>query len=97
MNDPFRIIPPIVALAGFAVSIVGGLGAGNPATGVIGRAIAALFVCLLMGHAVAFIARRIARDAQQEYERRKPLPPLMNLAVGSDAQIVEVPDNKKKQ
>jgi hypothetical protein len=89
MIDPYRTIPPIVALAGFGVSIVAGMSAGNPATTIIIRALVAMLCCLLAGEAIAMIVRRIAANEAQTYAARKPIPPLMTLMTTANGDVVE--------
>lgn len=97
MTDPFRTIPPIVALMGFAISIVAGMGASNPATSVIGRAIVALFLCLIIGQGIAWVVRHIAKEHQRDYAKRKPIPSLLSMPSEGGFDVSEVPDGKTKK
>jgi hypothetical protein len=104
MIDPYRTIPPIVALTGFAVSIVAGLSVGNPGTSVVLRALVAMVMCLIVGELLAMVVRAIAKQEGKAYAAKKPIPPLMSLATTASGEVVEAPsqatgsnvNNKKK-
>lgn len=97
MTDPLRTIPPIVALMGFAVSIVGGIAAANPAVSVIGNALVAMFVCLIIGEVIRWVVQTIAKEHHAAYGRQKPIPPLMSFMSSEDGNVGEVPNNKIKK
>lgn len=63
---PTRIIAASCGLSGFAVAIVAGLSAGNPAEDVLIQALIALLACNLLGMAVGTIAERTVRDSISE-------------------------------
>jgi hypothetical protein len=104
MIDPYRTIPPLVALTGFAISVVAGLAAGNPGTSVLWRALLAMIACLVVGELIAMVLRAIAKQEGKAYATRKPIPPLMSLVTTPGGEVVEAPaqatgtnmNNKKK-
>jgi len=58
-------IPPLVALTGFTVAVVGGLYAGNSAMAVLGRGLAAMVACYALG----LLARWVQERMEGEHER----------------------------
>lgn len=60
-----KLIATCLALTGFAVAIVAGLAAGNPATLILRHSILAMLVCYVAGMLVGMIAR-VATAAQIE-------------------------------
>jgi hypothetical protein len=69
-----RIVAVTFALSGFAVAIIAGLAAGNPASRVLGTAIIAMLVCNLVGIAIGAVAQRIVADHIAAYHGHRPLP-----------------------
>jgi hypothetical protein len=57
-----------IALLGFAVGIVGGLYAGNPAATILGRALTVMLVALFVSQAIAYASKLVLRD---HFMRRK--------------------------
>lgn len=55
-------------LTGFAVALIAGLAADNPADTVLLRAILAMFACQLIGALVGAVGERVVRDAIRDYQ-----------------------------
>lgn len=67
-----RLVATVMALAAFAVAVIAGLSAGNPATLVLGRALACMIVCQAVGTAVGSIGERVVREHLES--RNVPAP-----------------------
>jgi uncharacterized protein involved in response to NO len=61
-SDPVKVIACVFALAAFAVAIIAGLSAGNSAARVLGSALAAMFICHIMGLVIGTIGHRVVTD-----------------------------------
>jgi putative Mn2+ efflux pump MntP len=62
-----------MGLTAFAVALVAGLAADNPAESVLFRAIVAMFACQLIGGFVGMAGERVVRDAIREYKAAHPV------------------------
>lgn len=71
---PTRIIACSFSLIAFALALVIGLIAGNPTLGILQSALAAGFVCLLLGAMIGRIAHRVIEDDIARYQQRHPIP-----------------------
>lgn len=60
---PTRIIAACCGLAGFAIAIVGGLAADNPAEEVLVRGLISLFLCNVLGWIIGAVAERTVRES----------------------------------
>lgn len=74
-NGP-KVIATAFALAGFTVALIAGMGAGNPAAGVLAKAIVSMVVCSLIGQIVGGVALRAVSDHLGEYRATNPIPEL---------------------
>lgn len=63
---PTRLTATCCGLAGFAIAIVAGLGADNPADDILSRALASMFICWLGGAALGFIGEKAIDDHLQK-------------------------------
>lgn len=92
-SDP-GIIGAIVALTGFAVAVLAGLGAEvEPAT-VLLRALLAMGACYVVGLGVGGVLARVVREHVELHKRNNPIPESgVGAGVESPGEIV---DNDKK-
>ena len=58
-GEPGRVIASAFALAGFAVAMIAGLAAGNPAGAVIKTGLVAMIVCYAAGVAIGSVAQSV--------------------------------------
>lgn len=72
-GKPGRLIAATFALAGFAVAVVAGLGAGNPSARVLGVAIVAMIVCRAIGAVAGAIGERVVREHVDSYRASHPV------------------------
>lgn len=70
-RGPASTIAGVLALAAFAVAVVAGLAADNPAGTVLGRALAAMLAANLAGWPLGLVLERILAD---EHQRRDAVP-----------------------
>jgi putative Mn2+ efflux pump MntP len=82
------MIAVCTGLTAFAVAMVAGLAADNPAESVLLRAIVAMLVCQLIGGAVGMVGERVVRDAIREY---KAAHPVNRSSTSSASATVETP------
>lgn len=85
LNDPFQTMPAVVGLAGFVVATIVGISVDNPPVVVVGRGVAALVACGVLGAIVAPIIAKLVRD-HAERTRAAQAPADDS---GSDVEIVE--------
>lgn len=71
-----RVIAACFALSGFAIALVAGIMAGNPAITVLWRAICVLAICQLVGHALGAVLEHVAVEASNAYRAAHPETPL---------------------
>ncbi|MCC6660884.1 MAG: hypothetical protein IT437_08360 [Phycisphaerales bacterium] len=81
---PTRLIAAIFALAAFVVAVAGGLGAGNPASQVLGVAIVSLIACYALGSIVGTVGEWAVHEHLKETIRAKA-PDAGRAAAGSSA------------
>ncbi len=74
MRNQVKVIACGFALLGFALAVISGLLAGNPATMVLGRALIVLMVCNMLGHAAGTILFRVVDEHVHAYEAARPVP-----------------------
>ncbi len=72
--SPIKVIAVCAALAGFAVAILAGLAANNPADVILARAVGALFVCYAVGGVIGFFMEQAVAEGVREYKAERPLP-----------------------
>ncbi len=70
---PGRVIAAAIALIAFAVAIVAGLAAENPATTTLYRAIVAMVVCYGLGRIVGLVGQRAIAEDVERYKARNPI------------------------
>lgn len=70
---PARMIATIFALAAFAVMVVVGMLAGNPALIILWRALMALVACYVAGRILGALAQRAVREHIEQYKQRYPI------------------------
>ena len=85
---PTKVIAASSGLCGFAVGLIAGLAADNPAEVVLGRALLAMFACQLVGWVVGTIGERIVRDAIVRYRDSHPVN---SSSTSSPGLAVEIP------
>lgn len=69
-----QVVGAISALCGFAVALIAGMAAGNPADTVILRALVAMFVCALVGRAVGAAGFAAIRSHIETFREANPVP-----------------------
>ena len=82
---PTRVIAAIGGLAAFAIALIAGLAAENPAEVILGRAVVAMFVC----HAVAWIIGAVGERTILESLARSEQP--------GTAPLEEAPDQPRSK
>lgn len=61
-------------LTGFAVAVLGGLAADNPASIILTRALVAMTACYAVGMFIGFVASRAVRDVTVAHAINNPAP-----------------------
>ncbi len=72
--SPVKVIAACAALGGFSVAMLAGLAADNPADVILGRAVAALFVCYAVGALIGFVMDQAVSEGLREYKEEHSLP-----------------------
>lgn len=75
-NRVHKSVSGACGLTGFAVAILAGLAADNPASVILTRALIAMTACYAVGAFIAALASRAVRDATLAHARRNPAPDL---------------------
>jgi hypothetical protein len=75
-----RVISGTFALTGFSVAVAIGLGAANPASIVLLRAIVCLIACMIVGRLVGFAAELVIKEHLDAYRERNPIPDLSTVS-----------------
>jgi hypothetical protein len=70
---PGRVIAAAIGLIAFAVAIVAGLAAENPATTTLWRAIVAMVVCYGLGRLIGMVGQRAIAEDIQRYKAEHPI------------------------
>lgn len=81
VKNQAKVIAAAFALLGFAVAILAGLAAGNPADAVLARSLAVMIVCQLIGMAAGAMLAYVGEEHVRAYEASRPIPD-MSLAAG---------------
>jgi len=71
-----KVIATAFSLTGFTVAVVAGLSAGNPASGVLLRAILCMLFCHVVGTVVGSIAAKAVTAHLDGYRAANPIPEL---------------------
>lgn len=74
MNRPNKVIAAIFALTAFALSVVSGMAVGDAAEHVLARAMAAMFVCYLVGMVLGAMITHVLAEHIAKYEKERPIP-----------------------
>ncbi len=74
MNGPAKLIAGIVALTGFIVAAIAGLGAGNAAETTLIRCIVAMFVCYFAGLPLGMVCEHVIEEHVKAYIAKNPMP-----------------------
>lgn len=69
-----KVIAASLALSAFAVAIVAGLAAGNPARTVLFNAVVAMILCQILGLVIGALAERAISDHLAAYKAAHPIP-----------------------
>jgi hypothetical protein len=80
---PTRVIAASLGLSAFAIAIVAGLAADNPAETIVVRALASMVACHVAGWCVGSIAERAVLEAVSSYELARIGTPLASVPAGS--------------
>lgn len=87
VNSTVKVMAASFALTAYAVAIIGGLAAGNPAGPVMVRAVVAMLICYLVGLALASAAMTAIREHLEESERAHEAPNVDEILRGSTEPI----------
>ena len=68
------MIAAICGLSGFAIALIAGLAADNPADTVLSRAIVAMLVLHILGWIVGSIGERTVVESLNQYKKLNPIP-----------------------
>jgi hypothetical protein len=85
---PTQVIASSLGLIGFIIAILAGLAADNPATTTIVRALAAMFICYVVGMMLGTMATHALNEHIEQYKRSNPMP--ANVAGPGEASDVVV-------
>ncbi len=69
-----KVISASSALTAFALGIMAGLFAGNPAETILARSLVALVVGYFVGMIVGTIGERTVQEGIRKYEQNRPVP-----------------------
>ncbi|RMH29052.1 MAG: hypothetical protein D6693_02635 [Planctomycetota bacterium] len=75
-ESPGRVVAASLGLSAFAVAIVAGLAAGASTQDILLRAVVSLFVCVLIGRAIAHVGVRAMDEAAHAYRESNPIDAL---------------------
>lgn len=70
---PTKVVGACAGLTGFAVALIAGLAADNPAEDVLFRALVAMLACQIVGGLAGWVCERVVRDAIREYQSAHPV------------------------
>jgi putative Mn2+ efflux pump MntP len=90
-GGPTRVIAASLGLSAFAIAIVAGLAADNPAQTILVRAMASLVACHIVGWCVGMVAERTALEAVAAYELERLGTPAGAVPAGG-AKVKDVDD-----
>lgn len=71
---PNGLVASSLGISGFTIAIVAGLGAGNDASDVLGRAIVAALGCYLAGFFLSVIAAHVVHEHLSGFRAAHPVP-----------------------
>ena len=91
-GGPTRVIAASLGLSAFAVAVVAGLAADNPAETILVRAVASMVACHVVGWCVGLTAERAALEAIASYERARSGTPHGAVPAGSSEVKRDVDD-----
>lgn len=80
MESISRVISGSFALTGFSVAVAIGLGASNPTSIILLRAIVCMIACMIVGRLVGFIAEAIVKEHLDGHRERNPIPDLSTVS-----------------
>ena len=69
-----KVIAASLALSAFAVAVVAGLAAGNPARTVLFNAVVSMIACQILGLFIGSLAERAIADHMTTYKAANPIP-----------------------
>ncbi len=69
-----RVIAASCGLSGFAVALIAGLAADNPAEVILGRALVCMLAVQLLGIVIGAVCERTVREAVEKYRGSRPVP-----------------------
>jgi hypothetical protein len=72
--SPVKVIAACAGLTGFAIAMLAGLAAENPADVILARAIAALVVCYVAGGVIGLAMDHAVRAGIEDYKAERPSP-----------------------
>lgn len=74
VNSPTKVVAGVFGLAAFALAVVAGLGAGNPSTDVLLRALVSMAACYSIGLVLGMIGERTVDEHVREYIAARAVP-----------------------
>ncbi|MFO0860165.1 MAG: hypothetical protein U0570_06375 [Phycisphaerales bacterium] len=75
-----KVIGATLGCSAFAIACIAGLASYNPSTLVLQRALAALFLCYIVGYILGSIGELIVSQHMVEYAKKHPIPDVKPLA-----------------
>ena len=89
LNDQrvYKSVSGACGLTGFAVAILAGLAADNPAGVILTRALIAMFSCYFVGIFISALATRAVRDATNSHIRANPAPAIEEVRSAAGANL----------
>lgn len=74
MSNPTKLVAGIIALTGFVVAAIAGLGAGNAAETTLLRCIITMFVCYFAGLPLGMVCEHVINEHLKEFMSKNPVP-----------------------
>ena len=95
MNDQrvHKSVSGACGLTGFAIAILAGLAADNPASVILTRALIAMVACYAVGVFIGLIASRAVREATAIHIAGNPAPALDDVRRAADSSKPPAPSN----
>ena len=93
MKNQAKVIAAGFALLGFAVAVLAGLAAGNPAPLVLARSLGVMIACQLIGSVAGALLVFVGEEHVRAYEAAHPIPD-MALAAGASVSSAASGDEK---
>lgn len=89
-----KVIATSFALAAFVLAILAGIGAGNPASTVLLKAIICMIVCQGVGSIAGMAATHVIQEHLGQYRKDHPIPELSTGSQPDDEDFDEISANR---